>query len=740
MDAAGTAANHAAATATSCADANNLKLTFALHEGDSGNIVAGDTFKFCDNGGVFRDQLDVLVSGTSGNEITYEAASGETPLIYGSEEKNDAGDWTQEIGVTTDWESDFEGNDFSEWTSETDPNSDLATSSTQKKTGSYSAHWLMTAGVDTYLVKDLSSQVADATFTFYIFPIVDGPMTTYVWNSSIDGCFNLVWGSAGGEVTVRLDMKNDAGGTHNTSAYQIGADSTWHKIQVIVVTDGSNGSGELLIDDVSKETESGFDNSDRGNIYRIRFGSDVNTAEFYIDDVTVTHAAATNLWYWATGTEPNVAWRDIGSGFSRMTKVAKGSCDADGKWAYDSGKVYVYDSTGEPTRTGARDFEFPQRDHSITATDKDYITIDGLSLKYCNSDIVEITYSASDLTNWTIQNSTISGCWVHGIAFQGASGHNSDVIILSSNTIDDWGGTAAGGQGAGGIWLEYIDNFEISINTISGNVNAPVGYGYHRAIFVGHTSANDENSKINENSFAGTVTGANAGVLTMADADCIDIYENRFNSNAEVDIWFDESGTDTNDGPTYCNVYFNDITSGANADYVMHIERSSNNNFHHNIFDMRDATAGNKVVWFARNSQGNTLYNNTLLFDDGVQAVQLGWASDPAGNTQINTKVKNNIFYRTSGTTGATIVLGENGGPTTTGIDFDNNLYFDPDYADIINWFETKYASVDAWTTGQSQESDHVEGDPPIHQRCWRRLYAEIRESVQECRDSAEWV
>ena len=74
----------AAGTGTGSCGAAGTAMSIATHDGET--YAAGDTIYLCDTGGIFRDKLDVPSSGSIGNPITYTAASGDSPKIYGSTE------------------------------------------------------------------------------------------------------------------------------------------------------------------------------------------------------------------------------------------------------------------------------------------------------------------------------------------------------------------------------------------------------------------------------------------------------------------------------------------------------------------------------------------------------------------------------------------------------------------------------------------------------------------------------
>jgi hypothetical protein len=71
---------------------------------DASTFSDGDVIYFCDDGGIFRGSW--TPDGGSASAITYQAASGDTPIIYGSVDAETGGSitWTQ-VGATDVYES-----------------------------------------------------------------------------------------------------------------------------------------------------------------------------------------------------------------------------------------------------------------------------------------------------------------------------------------------------------------------------------------------------------------------------------------------------------------------------------------------------------------------------------------------------------------------------------------------------------------------------------------------------------
>jgi hypothetical protein len=73
----------ATGSGTGACGAAGTAMSIATHDGET--YAAGDTIYLCDDGGVYRDELDVPSSGSNGSPITYTEASGDTPKISGAD-------------------------------------------------------------------------------------------------------------------------------------------------------------------------------------------------------------------------------------------------------------------------------------------------------------------------------------------------------------------------------------------------------------------------------------------------------------------------------------------------------------------------------------------------------------------------------------------------------------------------------------------------------------------------------
>jgi len=110
MRADGTAANATVATGP-CGTAANC-MTIAVH--DAASFSGDDVIKLCDDGGTYRDQMDVPSSGTSEHPITYQAETGDSPVISGANLVIPGTNWS-EVAVAPLVNDTFEGGSVDGW-------------------------------------------------------------------------------------------------------------------------------------------------------------------------------------------------------------------------------------------------------------------------------------------------------------------------------------------------------------------------------------------------------------------------------------------------------------------------------------------------------------------------------------------------------------------------------------------------------------------------------------------------
>ena len=673
---------------------------------------AGDSVSF-NKTCTWREQLTVPSSGSAGNPITFGAyGTGADPIILGSVSKNDTGDWTEDSGIETKFSSGFEANDFSEWTSEGDTAGYLNPSSGQAHSGTYSAYWNHTGNQSTTLVKTGITTANNPTFSVELYPnnTSDPDGCFYVRTADGSDCFKFtVRYSSGWKIT--LTWYDDAGTGTAFSAYALTA-GQWNKIEVLVTTasvGGNNGGYELLIDGASKQSIANVDNDVRGLIGRITVEMYNNGTQIYMDDLAVTVAGgATNLWYAGGITvDATVVWRDG----ARMTLAAsKVAMDADGEWWMDgpNDRVYVY-HVGNPGTT--HDFEISQRAYCITATDKGYITADGLTMRYANTDVIRLTRSAATLPYWTVTNSTLSGAYGMILNTIGSAINQFDNFTFTHNSVSDFGGNA--GSSSCAVFISYGDAFDIHGNTFTYSSNA--NNTYSRSVWVRFTGTSDTGCKIYENIFDGIETGGNASAVLLSSAYYVQVYYNKFVGNYARAIWTDETTLNANDGSFYCKIHHNFVDLGANGSYGMNIETTYKDEIYYNVIDMRDGTDA-WGLWLgigAVSGDASTkVYNNTILTAGGGITAQFGWTG--YGRYLENLTVKNNIFYF-SGDGGACMSVQKlDGGLAENGHVFDYNCYFDAGTAAYhIGWFGSFYTTAAALHAAHDTEETHgVTADP----------------------------
>lgn len=416
--------------------------------------------------------------------------------------------------------------------------------------------------------------------------------------------------------------------------------------------------------------------------------------------------AGSDLWYAGYSTEPNAVWRNG----VRMTEEGdSGDLDAYDEWYNDTGnsRVYVFSdgATNPVSQGGTNTFEFGTRTSCITGTDQSHVTVNGIDCSFSNQFLVNIDQSSTEATDWTVESGTFTGAWQRCIVATSGDdfGQFAGLQVLN-NTISDCGGDTSTQNDA--IEVQYADRFRIDGNTITvrGGNN-----GYGSGIHVFNTSDSDTDSSISGNTIQGT--GGVSGIR-FDNASYIDLVGNTITAILSgAGIWGDENNTDTYDGPDHCLIARNLIAPG-DGEHGIHLERSDDNSIIYNVIDVSGYSSGNKAIWLARDSQNTTIYNNTIVAPNPMQFVHLGFSGDPVGDDQAGTVVKNNLFFRSSGNYGGALWAQENGGPTTTGIDIDYNLYGDASESAIVNWFGTFYSSIPNFNSAQGHETNHADGDP----------------------------
>ena len=147
-------------------------------------------------------------------------------------------------------------------------------------------------------------------------------------------------------------------------------------------------------------------------------------------------------------------WVTISNGTNSL------SSDWDAGWSPTTGRVYIYHGSGKPSeQTSKLEICRPKvnaTQATIKANNKNYIVIDGISLRYASTHHIGIANSS----NIRVQNCDTQYCWRDSIWF----GNNASNIIISNNYVKDSGDI--------GINLEVSwdgGNYSMSNITVTGN-------------------------------------------------------------------------------------------------------------------------------------------------------------------------------------------------------------------------------------------------------------------------------
>ncbi|HLK33201.1 MAG TPA: IPT/TIG domain-containing protein, partial [Terriglobales bacterium] len=433
-----------------------------------------------------------------------------------------------------------------------------------------------------------------------------------------------------------------------------------------------------------------------------------------------------DLWYASAAVTPNAVWRDGTRMTQAASKAALGTdASATEYWPDGAGKVYVYSAGDANPTAGGHTFEIPQRDYALYASDKDYIKIQNLDLRYVNAILLLAEPTSAHVTGWEVTGVNAQGAWHGGISVGRIENgvwelqNKADGASLHGNSVSDIGGDAT--YGTFHVLLWSADSGKVDDNTIT-MADLP-NNGYLQGIVYSHTSASggDPTPEVLRNTVLGTLTLSQsyrgAGAIAMSNVNHALVADNDLHCGY-VGIHFDEASAGANNGPAHCTVTRNRIVqSGALPEKGIFLEVSSDNVVSYNVVDARLASNYNKGLWVSAggrtegNADRNLFYGNTVLVPGATNALQVGWTGD--AHTPVDTVVKNNIFYASG--SGAILVrvskASDNVDPAAT---FDHNLYYRAAGGGYdVSWTD----GVDRTLAGfqaafAPQEAHGVSGDP----------------------------
>jgi len=581
MRADGIAANKAAASGPCGTQANCMSI--ATHDADT--YSAGDTIILCDDGGTYRDQMDIPSSGSDGSPITYEAASGDDPIISGAD-------------LVTGW------------------------TTTAVRWGENTADDNNGVTEDTYIIGGASSAV-NYDYT--------GKLTTKLydaagnWSKKIFLRFDLS-GGTGTPLAATLKVKaNNTGHDASTDTDINLCTRAWAEVTATWDTyDGANAWGanhdeSTLLLNYSTCAASAWETLTSAGILtalqnawgasdlNVSFATDANAAAYYL----ASEGADGSRPYLITDNTPNLYsaacdWTPT-QVFEDNTRLDYVTWDTDiattyagmsaGTWTLDDANNLLYVWSSDDADPDTHTMEVSTRDNGINGNDKSYITADGLQVEKSNGNstfdggIADDPSAGETASTWVVQNCILkqnrkSGMWI-----------TAESSTITGNTIYD---------NNNGIMNTTSIGTTISQNTIYENNYWSPGDG----IYIENTDTVIENNTIYSNDNGSSSDNINVG----AGCSGVIIRYNLLKNGGSSGIIITDGASDT-------EVYYNILMGGGTLSYDVGIN-----------------------IW---NSAGNSLvYNNTIYNDYGnildrafrIEAVQ-------AGGTAV---IKNNVVHAAS--------------------------------------------------------------------------------------------
>lgn len=663
---------------------------------------AGDSILFA-KGSIWREQLTVPSSGSSGNPIIFGAyGTGADPIINGSAligniwsyDYTEGGD--EETGGV--FAAGFETGDLTQFTSYSHPDAATLTIDTGTvNNGTYSCKFNPGTYEEAYLTKTYTTISSGSVYlrAYFYFP-------TGCFGNSISNIKPLTINSGGSErMNLAIDTNasaqmrlrswiNSPAVTIYTGTYGEVSYDAWHYIEIRYKIDGSTGGGEVWLDGTSKG--SSYVSNVSATSDRLIVGqygwlsSGVLGGAFYFDDVkcdtspigafSASGSGVENVWNAAVTTEPQIVFFNGTIG----TKVAsKAACNGANKWYWASNVLSVYSTSDPYTAFTSPGIESGARNLGIVSNAKNYCSFTGLLIEKTNQRAAQI----QNADYFTFTDCTFQKCFENGF-------YAWDYINYL--TID---GCTAYKNGGSGIVVSaphtYVtisdctayENAYNSSNTGDFQWTAGIKlFGDHVGEVSNDTHDLIEHCTVHHNGYVGTEKAHGIGIWLDSMGDNVVRYNICYDNNSHG-IYFEK--TENSD------MYYNITYHNAHADYAGNIAIESNN-------------------YPAGKCRGNKIYNNVMY---NSQYFNLRVSSDPNREFSSN-EVKNNIA---SGTWNISNVYFENSGASNTGgADGNGNVYeyncFGPQATNFITYAGASRHTYAAWETAYGGSTHSINADP----------------------------
>jgi hypothetical protein len=300
--------------------------------------------------------------------------------------------------------------------------------------------------------------------------------TYYVANSGNDGADGLTTSTPWQNISRVLANTYNAG---DTVSFNKG--DTW-RAQFVVPRSGTSGSPMI------------FNSYGTGNKPKL-YGStkliswNIYSGNIWVSSTTVSDPYSSGGYSAEIFFEENTGNDDITWGHAKKSSIA--ACVSEYDWTWSSNHIYIY-STSDPS-TRYTSVEAPQLDIVFSLNNKNYITIDGLDIRYSSLALIKEVYPASTLTGLTIKNCHVAGTGTKGSNVgYGLSLWHSNALI-QNNKIHDCGRRSCSYN---------VDN-SVAINLTGVIIEGNEFYhGFHTTgPDIGHTGSSNFDNFIIRNNF-----------------------------------------------------------------------------------------------------------------------------------------------------------------------------------------------------------------------------------------------
>lgn len=684
-----------------CNDTNNgtaLTTPWCTLTKAATTVVGGDIVNV--RGATYRETATLSNSGSSGSPIIFQKYLSESPIVNGADIPST---WIS-LGNSESgglFNSGFETGDFSDFTSTTiDASNTTTVQSSVVNHGLYAmktvyggtaansrANKNVTASNDLYA--RIYFQMAagfDLAATGSRFDIlyIKKDSTTNLARASI-----VKNGSNSFSIQGRIEAPT--GSAYSASTFYSGSageitTGTWYYLELRYKgQDAATGGAAVFLSGVSKGSVLNLNTTGVNNTpARIEVGGSSSSATvptsgsiLYIDD-TKTDTSAVGAFvpegnaniYKAQGVNWTV--RDVYEDANALTAESSlSNVNAAGEWYVDTVANILYVWSSNNASPGTHTTEAARRNSGFDISSRNYITINGFSLKYHNNTSFGAIHLSGSNNN-TVSNSTITDNLGPGIFL-----NNSSTNTISNNQL-----LRNRRQFGGGLRLENGS----SSNTVSQNTITGTGLSGGNGISLcGDSTCNS--------------TGNNSNTLSR------NTISNVYDTCMYLDTNNDSNVIERN----ICHDVYRTTTSSGGNGFHLSLGSDSNiirNNIVYNTqrhgISLRDGNVSQGYV----NNNNNVIYNNTV-YNIGYGGGGFGESGDALNvqGTNSNNIIKNNIAYQAKDA----VLNIEAGSVSTTTSDY--NLLYNPS-GTVAKYNGLSYSTLSSYQSASGQDAYSRSADP----------------------------